>query len=92
MISAPRSSAVSTASSTSTPAPSPITKPSRRASNGREIPLVEVASIAAKAALASDVRAASEPPTIAASASPAWIMRIPAPIAWAPAAHAETTP
>ena len=69
-----------------------MTKPSRRASKGRDIPLGEVASIAAKAALASGVSAASDPPTMAASASPAWIMRRPAPIAWAPAAHADTTP
>ena len=37
---APRRSAASASSSTSAPAPSPITKPSRRASNGREMPLV----------------------------------------------------
>jgi hypothetical protein len=86
---APRARAFSASSSTSTAAPSPITKPSRRASKGREMPVSESASRAAKAALASGVSAASEPPVTTASASPAWIMRADAPIAWAPAAQAD---
>ncbi len=88
---APRLRAVSPSSSTSTPAPSPITKPSRRASNGREMPASDIASSAPKAAVASGVSAASEPPVTTASASPDWIARTAAPIAWAPAAQAETT-
>ena len=62
-------------SSTSTAAPSPITKPSRRASNGREMPLLDSASSAPKAARASGVSPASEPPATTASASPVWSMR-----------------
>ena len=46
------------------PAPSPMTKPSRRASNGREMPESDSASIAAKAAWARSVWAASAPPVI----------------------------
>ena len=52
------------------PAPSPITKPSRRASNGREMPVGDVAAITPNAAIESGVRADSEPPTMHASASP----------------------
>ena len=66
-----------------------MTKPSRSASNGREMPLSDSASSAAKAAVASGVSAASEPPVTTASASPAWIMRAAAPIECAPAAHAD---
>ena len=69
-----------------------MTNPSRRLSNGRETPLVDVASSEAKAARASGVRAAYEPPVTTASASPARTMRAAAPIACAPAAHAETIP
>ncbi len=52
------------------PAPSPITKPSRRRSKGREMPLSDSASIRPKAAVASGVMAASLPPVTTASASP----------------------
>ena len=45
-----------------------------------------------KAAVASGVMAASEPPATQASASPYWIIRTPAPIALAPAAQADTVP
>ena len=69
-----------------------MTKPSRRASNGREMPVGDSASSAAKAARASGVSAASEPPVTTASASPYWIMRAASPIACAPAAQADTTP
>jgi hypothetical protein len=78
-------------SSTSTAAPSPITKPSRRASNGREMPVWERASRALNAARASGVKPASEPPATTASASPACSMRSAPPIACAPEAHAELT-
>jgi len=89
---APRASASSADSSTSTPAASPITKPSRRASNGLDSPDGEVASIAAKAAFASGVSVASAPPVTTASASPAWIIRSAAPIACVPEAQADITP
>ena len=69
-----------------------MTKPSRRASNGREMPVSESASSAANAAHDSGVSAASEPPVTTASASPAWIRRAEMPIACAPAEQAETVP
>ena len=89
---APRALAFSASSSTSTAAPSPITKPSRRASNGREMPLSDSASSAANAALDSGVSAASEPPVTTASAMPDWIRLADVPIACAPAAQADTMP
>ena len=69
-----------------------MTKPSRRASNGRETPVGESALIEANAARASGVSDASAPPVMTASASPQRIIRWAMPIAWAPAAQAETTP
>ena len=89
---APRAFAFSASSSTSIAAPSPITKPSRRASKGREMPLSDSASRAAKAAFDSGVSAASEPPVTTASAAPDWIRLAAVPIACAPAAQAETMP
>ena len=77
-------------SSTSTPAPSPITNPSRRASNGREIPVGDSACIELKLPNPNGVSVASAPPTTTASASSYWIMRSAAPIAWAPLEHADT--
>ena len=70
------------------PAPSPITKPSRSLSNGREAFVgsslrVESARIAAKPPTPSGVIAASLPPAIIASASPRWMMRNESPTAWA---------
>ena len=56
------------------------------------MPVGEVAAKAAKAARESGVRAASAPPVTTAIASPAWIARAAEPIAWAPAAQAETIP
>jgi hypothetical protein len=50
-----------------------MTKPSRSASKGRETPLGDSASSAAKAAFESGVSAASEPPVTTASATPDWI-------------------
>ena len=67
-----------------------MTKPSRSASNGREMPTSLMASSAPKAAVASGVSAASEPPVTTASASPHWIMRAAVPIACAPAAQADS--
>ena len=67
---APRSRAACSSSSTTTPAPSPITKPSRRRSNGREMPVFERASMRLNAAVPSGVIAASLPPATTVSASP----------------------
>jgi len=72
---APRASAASRSSSTITPDPSPITKPSRSLSNGRLARSgaslrVERARMAAKPPTPIGVIAASEPPAIIASASP----------------------
>ena len=69
-----------------------MTKPSRRASKGREMPLSDSASRAANAALESGVSAASEPPVTTASAAPDWIRAADVPIACAPAAQADTMP
>ena len=74
------------------PAPSPITKPSRRASNGREVPVGESACSALKQANPNSVRVASAPPQTAASASPYWIIRSAKPSACPPLAQADTTP
>ena len=67
-------------------------KPSRRRSNGRETPLRESASIRRKPASASGVSVDSLPPVITLSASPQAIRRAAMPIAWAPAAQADTVP
>ena len=75
----------------STPAPSPITNPSRRASNGREIPVGDSACIELKLPNPNGVSVASAPPTTTASASSYWIIRSAQPIACAPLEHAETT-
>src|SRR3954465_12309002 len=64
-----------------------MTKPSGRASNGREMPLSDSASSAAKPARAIPVSAASDPPATTASASPPCTARTAAPRAWAPAAR-----
>ena len=69
-----------------------MTKPSRRRSNGREMPVSDSASSEANAARDSGVSAASPPPVTTASASPCWIIRVAAPIEFAPAAQADTTP
>ena len=88
---APRARACSSRSSTSIAAPSPITKPSRSASNGRETPSRESAPMRLNAARQSPVSAASVPPATTTSASPRWIIRIASPIAWPPVAHALET-
>ena len=73
---APRARACSRSSRIRAPAPSPITKPSRLASNGREashgrsLNLVARAVICAKAISATWTKADSEPPAIMAVASP----------------------
>ena len=73
------------------PAPSPITNPSRRASNGREMPVGDSACMFSKHANANFVNAASVPPQTTASASPYWIIRSAEPSACAPDAQADPT-
>ena len=70
------------------PAPSPMTKPSRSRSNGREARCgsslrVESARMAQKPPTPSGVMAASLPPAIMTSASPRWMKRKESPTAWA---------
>src|SRR5919206_452239 len=74
------------------PAPSPITKPSRVASKGRDA--VSGASLRSESAfmlanppIAIGVTVASAPPVITTSASPYWIVRKASPIACALVAH-----
>src|ERR671917_19500 len=81
---APRASALSAASSSRAPDPSPITKPSRRASNGSDLPVGERTSIAWNELVPSGVSAASEAAARTASASPDWIVRSARPIACPP--------
>src|SRR5215212_2682750 len=91
---APRARACSRSSRIRAPAPSPMTKPLRRASNGREasagrsLNLVARAVIWAKATSATWTKADSAPPATMAVASPwpmAWKAR---PMAWLEAAQA----
>mmetsp|Transcript_31966 Transcript_31966/g.107631 ORF Transcript_31966/g.107631 Transcript_31966/m.107631 type:complete len:287 (+) Transcript_31966:810-1670(+) len=80
------------------PAPSPMTKPPRPASNGLEacvgssLYAVHMAFIAPNPPYMSGVMAASAPPQTTTSASPRCTARIASPMACVPAAHAETTP
>ena len=90
---APRASAKPSSSSTRTPEPSPITKPSRSRSNGRlafsgASFRVDRARIAAKPPTPIGVMAASEPPAIITSASPRRITSLASPSACADAAQA----
>ncbi len=76
---APRRAACSADSSTTMPAPSPSTNPSRPLSNGRDARSgsslrVDSARIAAKAAMFSWMIAASVPPASTTSARPDLIM------------------
>jgi hypothetical protein len=75
--------------------PSPMTKPSRVASNGREAVSgssfrSESARMFAKPPIDIGVTAASAPPVIMRSASPYWIARYASPIACALVAQADT--
>lgn len=76
------------------PAPSPRTKPSRPASQGREAavpPLrVLIAFIAQKPPIEVGELPCSAPPANITSASPYWIMRIAMPTEWLAVAQAET--
>ena len=78
------------------PPPSPHTKPSRPASNGREARAgssfrVDIAFIWQKPAIVSGMMMASAPPAIITSASPRWMIFRASPMAWLPVAHAVTT-
>ena len=94
---APRASACSRLSRTTTPAPSPMTKPSRPASNGRDalvglsLYLDVIAFMLPKPATPTCVTAASVPPQIMTSAAPRRIISSESPSACAPVAHAVTT-
>src|SRR5262249_60924821 len=77
------------------PAPSPITKPSRPLSHGREARSgasfrLESARMTSKPPTASGVMTDSVPPAIAESASPYWIFRYASPTACAPVVQAVT--
>ena len=87
---APRATARSQSSRSSAAAPSVMTKPSRRASNGREWPEVERAVMLVKAAMATGCMLASAPPPTATSHRPEATRRAAAPMAWDPAAQAVT--
>ncbi len=77
------------------PAPSPMTKPSRSLSNGRDAPCgsslrVDSARMALKPPTPSGVTVASVPPQIMASASPRSMTRKASPMACAPVEQADT--
>jgi len=81
-------------SRTSTPAPSPITNPSRPRSNGREAAAgsslrVESARIAAKPATSGSEMTASADPASITSASPRRMISHASPTAWPPLAQAD---
>ena len=65
-------------------APSGITKPSRRTSNGRDTPEVDSAVMLAKAAMPTGVIAASAPPPMATSQRPVATRRAAAAREWVP--------
>ena len=93
---APRVRACSRSSRITAPAPSPITKPSRPRSNGREAAAglslrVERARIAAKPPTSASVMPASDEPAIITSASPRRMISHASPRAWPPVAQAEET-
>src|SRR6266850_3987305 len=93
---ASRRTACSSDSSTTMPAPSPHTKPSRPASNGREAfsgssLRVDMAFIEQKPAMVMGTMMASAPPAIITSASPRSMILAASPMAWLPVAHAVTT-
>src|SRR3546814_15576430 len=92
---APRALARSYSSITRIPAPSPMTKPSRPSSHGRDAfsgssLRVDSAFIAQKPPTDVGVVAYSAPPAIIAPASPYWILRIARPLVWVAVVHAVT--
>ena len=77
------------------PEPSPITKPSRSLSNGRDACSgaslrLDTALMLENPAIANSVTAASAPPVIIMSAAPRWTRRYDSPRAWAEEEHADT--
>src|SRR5581483_2942063 len=93
---ASRRRACASDSSTTMPPPSPHTKPSRAASNGREAFWgssfrVDMAFIEQKPAMVSGTMMASAPPAIITSAAPRWMSLNASPMAWLPVAQAVTT-
>src|SRR3990170_3744919 len=95
MMGAPRASACSAASTTTMPAASPKTKPSRFASNGRDAPSgsslrFERAPMFASAANATGRMALSVPPAMTTSTSPCSMRRCASTKACTPDAHAAT--
>ena len=66
-------------------------KPSRRASNGQDIPTLDSADIVLNEPKPKSVSVASAPPVTTASASPYWIMRAARPIACPLEAQADAT-
>mmetsp|Transcript_17667 Transcript_17667/g.35525 ORF Transcript_17667/g.35525 Transcript_17667/m.35525 type:complete len:201 (-) Transcript_17667:586-1188(-) len=95
---APRFSACSKVSRSTTPAPSPITNPARCRSKGREplegssFDFVFIAFMAQNPAKESGVIAASDPPASITSASPRRRVLSASPMECDPTAHAEVTP
>src|SRR6185437_1756052 len=92
---APRFRACSNSSSTTAAEPSPITNPSRVASNGRDAVAgsslrSDSAFMLAKPLMAMGDTVASAPPAIMRSASPYWMVRYASPTACALEAHADT--
>ncbi len=87
---APRARACSSSSSTRTPAPSAMTKPSRSLSKGRDTPVVDSAVMFSKPATPVGVMALSVPPVTTASQRPLTIRRAALPMEWVPAAQAVT--
>ncbi len=73
------------------PAPSAMTKPSRRASNGRLQPLLVMAVMFVKAATPVEDRGASDDPATTTSHRPDATSRAPLITEWVPAAQAVTT-
>ncbi len=92
---APRATARSHVSSTRNAAPSPMTKPSRSTSNGRDAlagsGLLVSAPIRVKAAMHTGLTQASVPPATTSSAVPSRTMRAASPMAWAPVVQAVDT-
>ena len=88
---APRARAISHSSSTSTAAPSVMTKPSRSMSKGRLTPLADRAVMLVNPAVAVGVNGASEPPAATMSQRPVEMSRAALPMAWVPAAQAVAT-
>ena len=88
---APRASATSQASSTSTAAPSAMTKPSRSAANGCDTPRLDIAVMLVNPARLTGVIEASAPPASTTSQRPLATHIAASTRAWVPAAQAVLT-